>query len=82
MKVRWILFSTLLVSAVLAAQDGAGRAASELGKKADSIRATADEWKFMQIPWVTDLFAGFRMAREENRPVFLYTIHGDPLDDC
>ena len=53
----------------------------ELRKKADVVRATADELKFMRIPWVTDLFQGFRLAEEEKRPVFLYLITGDPLED-
>ena len=54
----------------------------ELLKKADAIRATADEMKFKKIPWVTDLFEGFELAEKEKRPVFLYLITGDPLVDC
>lgn len=54
----------------------------ELRKKADATRATPGELKYRKIPWVTDLFQGFRQAKEENRPVFLYTVVGDPLDDC
>ena len=55
---------------------------SALAKKADAVRATAGELKYMKLPWVTNLFEGFRLAREEKRPVFLYMITGDPLDDC
>ncbi len=55
---------------------------SELKKKADAVRATADEMNFTKIPWVTDLFEGFQQAKKEQRPVFLYMITGDPLDDC
>lgn len=69
---------TLLLAAALAA----GQEQSELKKKANSVRATAAEMKFMEIPWITDLFEGFRLAKVENRPVFLYMITGDPLDDC
>ena len=60
----------------------AGQEQSELAKKANSVRATAAEMNFTQIPWMTDLFEGFQLAKEENRPVFLYMITGDPLADC
>jgi len=55
---------------------------SELKKKAHAVRATAAEMNFIRIPWVTDVFEGFKLARDEQRPVFLYMITGDPLDDC
>ncbi len=55
---------------------------SKLKTKADAVRATAGEMNFTKIPWVTDLFEGFRQAKKEQRPVFLYMITGDPLDDC
>jgi hypothetical protein len=37
---------------------------------------------FTRIPWVADVFEGFELAKKEKRPVFLYMITGDPLDDC
>lgn len=55
---------------------------SKLRKQADAIRATAAETNYLKIPWVTDLFEGFRLAEQEKRPVFLYMITGDPLADC
>jgi hypothetical protein len=54
----------------------------ELTERAAAIRATRHEMKFNDIPWVTDLFEGFRLAEAERRPVFLYLITGDPLTDC
>ena len=67
---------TLLVSTTTLGAEGA----SELKTKADAV--TASEMNFTTIPWVTDLFEGFQQARKEQRPVFLYMITGDPLDDC
>ena len=67
----------LLVSVALADQEP-----FPLRKRADVVRATAGEMSFRKIPWVTDLFKGFELAKQENRPVFLYVITGDPLDDC
>lgn len=55
---------------------------ADLERKAAAVRATAAEMNFLKIPWETDLFEGFRAAEMEKRPVFLYLITGDPLDDC
>lgn len=56
---------------------------SGLCKKADAIRASTDNlFKLQRIPWITDPAEGFRLAKEENRPVFLYLQVGDPLGDC
>jgi hypothetical protein len=60
----------------------AGEEPSGLAKKADSVRATAAEMNFMKMPWVTDVGVAFRLAADETRPVFLYLVTGDPLDDC
>ena len=73
----------LLASAGLMGQDGRKEDGSELRKKADEIRASADQlFKLRRIPWVTDPAEGFRLAQEENRPVFLYVQFGDALEDC
>ncbi len=69
---------TLIIAPALVA----GQEQSELRMKAGAVRATAAEMSFTKIPWVMDLSKGFRLAKEENRPVFLYMITGDPLDDC
>ncbi len=54
----------------------------DLATRAAAIRPTAAETKYKRIPWVTDVFQGFEMAKVENRPVFIYIITGDPLEDC
>ena len=78
-----LLVCALLAPAALRGQDGRNEEASELRKKADEIRASADSlFKLRRIPWVTDPAEGFRLAKEENRPVFLYVQAGDPLEDC
>jgi len=74
---------TLLAPAALIAQHKATPRRSQLQEKADEIRASADSlFKLRRIPWVTDPAEGFRLAREENRPVFFYLQAGDPLEDC
>src|SRR5687768_10807901 len=78
-----LLICTLLAPAALLGQDERTEDGPELRKKADDIRASAEKlFKLRSIPWVTDVIEGFRLAKEENRPVFLYMITGDPLGDC
>ena len=83
---RWrilLLISALLVPSALPAQDGRDEQTSRLRRQADEIRAAAaDLFKLRRIPWTTDVFEGFRLGREEHRPVLLYMIAGDPLGDC
>ena len=77
-----IASATLWIALLAAPMSAGGEVLSELRHQADTIRATAAETNYVKIPWVTDVFEGFRMAKEEKRPVFLYMITGDPLADC
>ncbi len=54
----------------------------QLREQANAIRPTDDEVKFKKIPWLTDIFEGFEVAKSEKRPVLLYLVLGDALDDC
>jgi hypothetical protein len=40
------------------------------------------ELKWQQIPWLTDLQEGMRVAGEENRPLLLFVSGDDPLEKC
>lgn len=78
-----LLLSTLFLPAVLMGQDKLNEERSEVQKQADAVRASAGVlFKYWRIPWVTDPVEGFRLAKAENRPVFLYAQVGDPLEDC
>jgi hypothetical protein len=78
-----LLISAIVVPAPLVSQDRRNSAKSALRKKADEIRASASGLlKLQKIPWITDPAEGFRLAKEENRPVFLYLQVGNPLEDC
>ncbi len=79
-----IIYQTAVALLILtaAASHALGQHARQLLKRAETIRATTEEMKFMELPWVTDVFAGFQLAKDEARPVFLYMITGNPLDDC
>jgi len=43
------------------------------------IKPTADELKWEQIPWMTDLWEARRKADTEGKPIFLWSMDGNPL---
>ena len=45
-------------------------------QKAEACQATPDERKFDQIGWATTILAAEKLAKEHNRPVFLFTHDG------
>jgi hypothetical protein len=82
---RWCILyiATLFVPTAVMSQGIANNEVSQLRKQANDIRSSANSLiKVQRIPWIADVFEGFRLAKEENRPVFLYVITGDPLGDC
>lgn len=40
------------------------------------------ELAYRQIPWIVDLDEAVRAARDENRPLLLWTSGDEPLDRC
>jgi hypothetical protein len=56
--------------------------AAELARLATVIKPSARANKWQQVPWLTDVTEGRRLAREEKRPLFLWTVFGEPLDEC
>lgn len=40
------------------------------------------ELGYREIPWLVDLNEGIKAAREENRPLLLWTSGDEPLDRC
>ena len=58
------------------------RSPAELTKLATSIKPSAAANKWQQIPWLGDVNEGRKLAKEEKRPLFLWTVFGEPLDEC
>jgi len=54
----------------------------ELAKLAAVIKPSAAANKWQQIPWLMDVNEGRKLAKEEKRPLFLWTVFGEPLDEC
>jgi len=55
---------------------------AELADLATTIRPPAAANKWQQVPWLGDVNEGRKLAREERRPLFLWTVFGEPLDEC
>jgi len=55
---------------------------AELTRLAAVIKPSAEANKWQQIPWLRDVTEGRRLAKEEKRPLFLWTVFGEPLDEC
>ena len=53
-----------------------------LAKRAAVIKPASEELRWQQIPWVTDLAEGQRLAQAERRPIFLWVTGDDPLERC
>ena len=92
---RWLLRVAILVVAagalgsgrdVLAQAPAEGRqpspSAAELTRLATVIKPSAEANKWQQVPWLRDVTEGRRLAKEEKRPLFLWTVFGEPLDEC
>ncbi|MBI3462284.1 MAG: hypothetical protein HY000_04380 [Planctomycetes bacterium] len=73
-----LAFLSLLASASLG-DDGKipdGDVAAWVHKRVEAWQPTADERRFDQIGWVKDVREALRLAREHDRPVFLFTHDG------
>src|SRR5262245_20123873 len=55
---------------------------ANLAHLAATIKPPAAANKWQQIPWLSDVNEGRKLAREEKRPLFLWTVFGEPLDEC
>ncbi len=49
---------------------------SWVDKRVEEWQAKPSERKFDQVGWLTDIRAGLALAKEQNRPLFLFTHDG------
>ena len=50
-----------------------------LQKQVDTVRATAAENAFLQVPWRTNLAAAIGESQKQNKPLFIWAMDGNPL---
>jgi len=91
---RWLCVGVLVVAArehgpvpeVLAQAPAEAKqpapSAAELTQLATVIKPSDKANKWQQIPWLMDVTEGRKLAKEEKRPLFLWTVFGEPLDEC
>ena len=86
---RWLLCGAVLVSTArpMHAQPPTEarkplRNPAELTQLATVIKPPAAANKWQHIPWLGDVNEGRKLAKEEKRPLFLWTVFGEPLDEC
>jgi hypothetical protein len=72
--------SLFLITLATTAADAAEPIKPEhLGKLQALIKPQADEEKFMQVPWMTNLWDARKKAAAEGRPILLWEMDGHPL---
>lgn len=71
------MIRTLVLALALALQSE-----EDLAKKAAAVKPTAAELRWQKIPWMLDLLAAQKTAREERRPILLWATGDDPLERC
>jgi hypothetical protein len=63
-------------------KDDVSRLPAEVAKRYAYLKLGSDNIKWKQIPWVLDLPAAIRLAKEEKRPLLLWVSGDDPLERC
>jgi hypothetical protein len=72
--------SLFLITLATTAADAAEPIKPEqLGKLQALIKPQADEEKFMQVPWMTNLWDARKKAAAVGRPILLWEMDGHPL---
>jgi hypothetical protein len=52
---------------------------SDLNGKVASVLPTADENRWLEVPWRTDLGSALKEAERERKPVYMWVMDGHPL---
>ena len=63
-------------NAAVATAPASGDVAEWVSRKVESVQPTERERKFDRVGWLTDVREAKRLAREHDRPVFLFTHDG------
>jgi hypothetical protein len=83
MRTAFPLTAVLLTAGAALAAPVADEPSPEiLARRAAVIKPSADEVRWRQIPWLTDLGRAQELARKEGRPIFLWATGDDPLERC
>ena len=76
MLCRSILCLSLLSIAITAAAAQAPKDAAWIEQRVEAWQPTAAETRWESVGWAKDLRHALRLAKEHQRPVFLFTLDG------
>lgn len=57
----------------------AGWGGADLDAKVASVLPTVQEDRWLEIPWRTELMSARVEARDQGKPLFVWTMNGHPL---
>jgi hypothetical protein len=58
------------------------KAQKELFRRVEALRPAPEFLRWRQIPWMTDLVAAQRTAKEEKRPLLIWASGDEPFGRC
>ena len=78
---RRLYIATVLVASLAAAPAGRAEPLSpeQFRKLHKEIRPQPGEWKWAELPWMTNLWAARQKAAAEGKPLFVWTTGPHPL---
>jgi hypothetical protein len=82
MSLKYLAPSLALVFAAPAPSGDVDRLPEWHAEAYPLIKPSAKEVRWKKIPWVTDLAAAVETARQEKRPLLIWTTGDDPLERC
>jgi hypothetical protein len=71
-----VLFFCCVLAGVAAAAPPAGDVKDWVDRKVDDCEPKPEERRFDQTGWLTDIRSALKLAKEHDRPVFLFTHDG------
>ena len=76
---RWDTPLRLFMISLLAPFASANADGDSLDQRIAAILPKAEEEKWLQIPWRTDMLKARQEANEIGKPIFMWLMNGDPL---
>ena len=77
---RTIALLAFLAAGPAVAQERTG--AESFEKLHALVKPQTGEWAWARIPWMSDLAEARRKAAQEGRPLYVWTMAGEPLGQC
>lgn len=82
MPLKFLAASLALLLASLALADDVERLPEWHSQAHPLIKPTAKEVRWKSIPWLTNLDDAVKAAKEEKRPLLVWTTGDDPMERC